>query len=108
MMGYQLNFYTLHNREYQHHPIADWLIETAQGIGISGATVVHGDASYGSDGRIHSARFFEQAEQPMIIVMVVTDTQCDKMLELVQATGLKIFYTRAKVEYGYTNDDPSA
>lgn len=101
-MGYQINFYTLQDREYEHQPIADWLVETAHGIGISGATVVHGDASFGGDGRMHSARFFEQAEQPMIIVMVVTEEQCEKLLGLIQTSGLKIFYTRAKVEYGYT------
>lgn len=102
MTGYQLNFYTLQNREHHHQPIADWLVETAHEIGISGATVLHGDASYGSDGRIHSARFFEQSEQPMIVVMVVTESQCAQILERIQVTGLKIFYTRAMVDYGYT------
>lgn len=104
MTGYQISFYTLHNREYQHQPIADWLVETAHEIGISGATVIHGDESFGHDGRIHSARFFEQAEQPMIVVIIVTEAQCSQLFSLIAATGLKVFYTKTLVEYGYTND----
>ena len=103
MNGYQINFYTLHNREYQHQPIAEWLVERSREIGIRGATVIHGDESYGHDGRIHSARFFEQAEQPMIVVIIVTEEQSSKLFALLAATGLQVFYTKTPVEYGYTN-----
>lgn len=102
MTGYQVNFYTLQNREHQHHIVSEWLVEQAQAIGIRGATVVHGDESYGSDGRIHSARFFEQAEQPMIIVMVMSEKQCEDFFELIRNSGLNVFYTKTPVEYGYS------
>lgn len=102
MQGYQVNFYTLQNRKHQHQPISEWLVDKAQMMGIRGATVLHGDESFGSDGRIHAARFFEQAEQPMIVVMVMSETQCAQFFELIHSSELKVFYTRTPVEFGYT------
>ncbi len=104
MMGYQVNFYTLQNRKHQHQPVSEWLVDKAQVMGIRGATVLHGDESFGSDGRIHAARFFEQAEQPMIVVMVMSETQCAQFFELIRSSALNVFYTRTAVEYGYSLD----
>ena len=104
MKGYQVNFYTLQNHKHQEQPISEWLVDKAQMLGIRGTTVVHGDEGFGSDGRVHAIRFFEQAEQPMIIVMVVTEAQSEQLFTLIAETGLRIFYTRASVEYGYTTE----
>ena len=48
MTGYQINFYTLQNRSYQNQPVAEWLLEKAQLMGIRGATVIHANESFGS------------------------------------------------------------
>ncbi|MGV0952801.1 MAG: DUF190 domain-containing protein [Fluviibacter sp.] len=100
MTGYEIAFYTLQNREYQHQPIAEWLVTQALDLKISGATVIHGAESYGRDGRVHAARFFEQAEQPVIVVMVVSEENARKLFELVKLHDLRIFYTKTPVEYG--------
>ena len=104
MNGFQINFYTLQDREYQHQPIADWLVEQARSLKIRGTTVIHGAESYGRDGRLHSARFFEQAEQPIIVIMVVSGTEADAILNLVKQAGIKMFYTKAPVEFGVMGD----
>ena len=104
MNGYQINFYTLQNREYEHQPIADWLVEQAQHLKIRGATVIHGAESFGRDGRLHSARFFEQAEQPIIVVMVVSAEEADAIINVVRQAGIKMFYTRTPVEFGIIGD----
>ena len=104
MNGYQINFYTLQNRKHQDQPIAEWLLEKAQVMGIRGATVIHGDESFGSDRRIHATRFFEQAEQPVIVVMVVTETESSTLFDLIQTSGIKIFYTKTPVEFGVIGD----
>ncbi len=104
MNGYQINFYTLQNRKHQDQPIAEWLLEKAQVMGIRGATVIHGDESFGSDRRIHATRFFEQAEQPVLVVMVVTETESNTLFDLIQSTGIKIFYTKTAVEFGVIGD----
>ena len=104
MNGYQINFYTLQNRKHQDQPIAEWLLEKAQVMGIRGATVIHVDESFGSDRRIHAARFFEQAEQPVLVVMVVTETESNTLFDLIQSSGIKIFYTKTPVEFGVIGD----
>lgn len=104
MQGYQVNFYTLQNRKHQEKSVSEWLVNKAQMIGIRGATVIHGDEGLGSDGQLHAARFFEQAEQPILVVMVVSETQYTKLFSLIQETGLKVFHTRTLVEYGYTSE----
>lgn len=104
MNGYQINFYTLQDRKYQNQPIAEWLLEKAQVMGIRGATVIHADESFGSDRRIHATRFFEQSEQPVLVVMVVTEAEAKSLFELIQNTDLKIFYTKTSVEFGVIGD----
>ncbi len=103
MKGYQVNFYTLQNRKHQEQAVSEWLVDKAQMLGIRGATVIHGDEGFGSDGRLHATRFFEQAEQPMIVVMVLTEAQNGQLFSLITETGLKVFHTRTPVEYGYTS-----
>lgn len=102
MDGYQINFYTLQSRRHQDQTVTEWLVDKAQLVGIMGATVIRGEESYGSDGRIHATRFFEQAEQPMIVLMVVTESQSDALFSMIKETELKIFYTRSRIESGYT------
>ena len=104
MQGYQVNFYTLQNRKHQEQSVSEWLVDKAQMIGIRGATVIHGDEGFGSDGRLHATRFFEQAEQPIIVIMVVTATEADAILNLVKEAGLKMFYTKIPVEFGVMGD----
>src|SRR5574343_1806520 len=99
MKGYQVNFYTLQNRKHQEQSVSEWLVDKAQMIGIRGATVIHGDEGFGSDGRIHAARFFEQAEQPMIVVMIMSEVQCQQFFDLIRSSALNVFYTRIAVEY---------
>lgn len=100
MNGYQINFYTLQNRKVAGKPVADWLIEKAQGLGIRGATVLHGDESFGSDHRIHSLHFFEQTEQPIVIVMILSEAEATQIFALVKTSGAKLFYTKTPVEFG--------
>lgn len=100
MNGFQFNFYTLQNREYAHQPVAEWLVEQARHLKIRGATVIHGAESFGRDGQLHSARFFEQAQQPVIVVMVVTAQEADAIMDVVRQTGLKMFYTKTPLEFG--------
>jgi len=104
MNGFQINFYTLQNRKHQNQPVSEWLLEKAQVMGIRGATVIHADESFGSDRRIHATRFFEQAEQPVMVVMVVTEAESKNLFDLILSAGIKIFYTKTAVEFGVIGD----
>lgn len=100
MTGYQINFYTLQDRKYQNQPIAEWLLEKAKVMGIRGATVIHADESFGSDRRIHAARFFEQAQQPVLVIMIVTEEEAQALFALIESIQVKLFYTKTAVEFG--------
>lgn len=100
MKGFQISFLTEQNRRIEHQQAIDWLLELAKELGISGCTVFSGVESFGADGRRHSARFFELADQPMEIVMAVTEEQADRLFDRIGAIDTKIFYIKIPIEYG--------
>lgn len=101
MKGYQLTFYTLQSYTHGHRPVHQWLMELAKSMEIRGATVLTAQEGIGSHHRLHSARFFELAEQPIEVVMAVSESECDNILaRLRQESGLRIFYSRTPIEYG--------
>jgi len=60
-------------------------------VGISGATVFTGAESYGADGRRHSARFIELTDQPVEIMMAVTEEQASLLFERINAMDTRCF-----------------
>ncbi|CAM5790651.1 hypothetical protein CCAE64S_02630 [Castellaniella caeni] len=101
MKGYQLTFYTLQSYTHEHRPVHQWLMELAKAMEIRGATVFTAQEGIGVHHRLHSARFFELAEQPVEITMVVSEQECDAILQRVRAeSGLRIFYSRAPIDFG--------
>ena len=100
MHGYQVTFFTQQDRRHHGKPIADWLIHLARELELRGATVI--PASEGIDHlhHIHSTRFFELADQPMSVVMVITSEEADKLFERLYAEGVHLFYFKVAVEFG--------
>jgi PII-like signaling protein len=100
MKGYQVSFITEVNRRIEGKQATDWLMDLAKQLGISGVTTFSGAESFGSDGRRHSARFFELTDQPVEIMMAVTDAESTRLLEKVNAAETRLFYIRTPIEYG--------
>jgi PII-like signaling protein len=100
MKGYQVSFMAEQNRRIEHKQAMEWLLQLAKELGISGCTVFSGVESFGADGRRHSARFFELADQPMEMVMAVTEEQANRLFERIAAMDTKIFYIKTPIEYG--------
>jgi PII-like signaling protein len=100
MKGYQISFLAEQNRRIEHKQAMEWLLQLAKELGISGCTVFSGVESFGADGRRHSARFIDLADQPMEMVMAVTEEQADRLFERIAAMDTKIFYIKTPVEYG--------
>ena len=59
--------------------ISEWLLLTARDLGLQGATIVSGSEGYGHNRHIHSARFFELAENPQEIVIIVTEEEVSRI-----------------------------
>lgn len=100
MQGYQITFFTQQDRRHQNKPLAEWLMLAARDLGVQGATMVAASEGFGKHHRIHSARFFELADQPQEIVMAATQQETERLFELLVKEGVHLFYTKTPIEFG--------
>ncbi|MCB6184887.1 DUF190 domain-containing protein [Leeia sp. TBRC 13508] len=100
MQGYQLNFYTQQDRTHANQPLAQWIVETAKGLGLRGATLVGGIEGMGHDGKIHAINLFDVSDQPIIVTLIVTDEECDRLFQRLTEEKVNVFYTKFEVTFG--------
>ncbi|CAM2188528.1 DUF190 domain-containing protein [Paraburkholderia sacchari] len=105
MKGFQITFFTQQDRRHHGKPVADWLVHLAKEMGLHGATVYAGAEGVGHHHRIHSAGFFELADQPLSIVMALTTDETDRLLERLRAEGVHLFYVKTPVEFGILGEE---
>src|SRR3989442_6619187 len=100
MKGYQLEFFMENNKRHQHQQLWEWLLTTARTQGIRGATVFMGAMGYGHHRRIHSAHFFELADQPVEVTMVVTEEEADRLFALLNEENVHMFFVKFPLAFG--------
>lgn len=100
MNGYQISFFTQQGRRHHGKPLADWLVHLAKEMGLHGATLIAAAEGFGHRGRIHSAHFFDLADQPLEVLMVVTEDESNRLFDRLQAEGVHLFYVKTAVEFG--------
>ena len=100
MKGYQITFFTQQSRRHHHKQLAEWLMLTARDLGIRGATILAASEGFGTHRRVHSAHFFELADQPQEVVMAVSEEEAQKLFELLEQEKVRVFYVRTPVEFG--------
>ncbi|MEO6352765.1 MAG: DUF190 domain-containing protein [Burkholderiaceae bacterium] len=101
MNGYQLTFFTQQDRRHGHQPLAEWLMALVQSMQISGATLRTAQEGLGHHHKLHSAHFFELADQPVEVTMVVTEEESARLFERLHAEpGLHLFFAKTAVEFG--------
>lgn len=100
MNGFQVTFFTHQNARHAGKPVGDWLVHLARELGLGGATLLPADEGFGHGGRIHSAHFFELAEQPLQVVMALTEDETERLFARLQAEGVHLFYVKTPVEFG--------
>jgi PII-like signaling protein len=105
MNGYQLTFYTEQNRHHGHHTVIEWLLHEAKHQGIHGATVINCAEGTGHAGTHHAAHMLRLDDQPVQIILAVTEDEADRMLDAVKTEHVHVFYTRSPVEFGLLGDD---
>ena len=106
MKGYQVSFITVQNHRHRGKPIAEWLVQVARELGLRGATVIPAAEGFGQHGRLHSAHFFELADQPVEVVMAVTEEESQKLFARLEAEKVHLFYVKAPVEFGVLGSAP--
>ncbi len=106
MNGYQLTFFTQQDRKHQGLSLAQWLLEEARDIGISGATLITAAEGFGHDRKIRSTHFFELADQPIEVTMAVNEADVERLFARLKEEGINIFYVKTPIEFGMTGDRP--
>ena len=100
MNGYQVSFLTLQGHRHDGRPMAEWLLQLALEMKLRGATLIPASEGFGRHRRIHSAHFFELADQPVEVVMAVTEEESARLFERLRAEGVHLFYVKTPVEFG--------
>lgn len=80
--------------------VAEWILSSAKKLGIRGGTVVAASTRLGHQGKLHSAQFFEPADQPQEIVLAVMQEEMDKLMNLLAQQEGRIFFVKTPVEFG--------
>jgi PII-like signaling protein len=107
MNGYQLTFYTEQNRKHGNQTVCEWLLHEAHELGIRGATVIQCAQGVGHAGDRHAAHALRLADQPQQIILATTDDEANRLLDIVRAANVHLFYVRAPVEFGWLGVDES-
>lgn len=92
------------SESHRHHgkPTYEWLLDTAQALGVPGGSTFRAIAGFGRHGR-HDAGFFELAgELPVVVEFFVDEALATSLLDAIAAAGLALAYTRMPAELGVT------
>jgi PII-like signaling protein len=100
MKGYQITFFTQQDRKHKSRALGEWLIQLAKELGLRGATLVNATEGFGHSGKIHSAHFFELADQPQAVIMTATEEQAATLFARLGIEEAGLFYVKAAVEFG--------
>lgn len=100
MNGYQVSFLTVQGHRHGGKTVAEWLVQIAMELGLRGATMIPATEGFGKHRRIHSAHFFELTDQPVEVVMAVTEDESRRLFERIEREGVHLFYVKAPVEFG--------
>lgn len=103
MQGICLKLFVSESRLHNGMLLYEWLLEQAKEMGILGGTAIRAMAGFGRHGRLHEEAFFELAgELPVEIEFLVSEQQAERLLGLLKAENLRLFYARTPAEYGVT------
>jgi PII-like signaling protein len=105
MNGYQITFFTHQDRRHKGKQMGEWLLGLVNELGLRGASVHSGGESFSRGGRVHSAHFFELADQPVEVLVAVTSEQSVRLFERLRAEKVHLFYVKTQVEFGVLGVD---
>ncbi|QOZ83123.1 MULTISPECIES: DUF190 domain-containing protein [Chromobacterium] len=107
MQGYQLTFFTQQDHCHDGLPLAEWIVQQARRMDIRGATLFTASEGYGRHRRLHSVHFFDLADQPEEVTLVISADEAERLLAALAAAGVKVFYVKTPVEFGVLGEEES-
>ncbi|WP_320171255.1 DUF190 domain-containing protein [Maridesulfovibrio sp.] len=105
MEGYLVIFFTQQNRTHEDVSVANWILKAARDLGVRGATLFSGKEGFGHDGRLHTDNYFDLQDPPVQVAMALTHEECDKLMAILKEGGLRVFYTKSAIEFGFVSED---
>lgn len=105
MQGFQLTFFTQQDRRHGGLPLGEWLLQEARSLGVAGATLIAATEGFGHDRKLHSAHFFDLADQPIEIMMAISLEDASRLFEKLREERINIFYIKTPIEFGMTGED---
>ena len=106
IQGSFCRFYVHENARHERRLLWQWLLEQANNLGIRGGSAFRAMAGFGRHHVLHENHFFELAGTLTVEVeFIVTDEEAERLLELVRAEKLRVFYALIPARFGITNPD---
>jgi uncharacterized protein len=106
MQGSFLRFYVHEDQRHRRRLVWEWLLEQANSLGIRGGSAFRAMAGFGRHHVLHESTFFELAGTLTVEVeFIVTEAEAKKLLELVRAEGIRVFYASVPACFGILNPD---
>jgi len=107
MQGSFLRFYVHEGQRHERRLVWEWLLERANALGIRGGSAFRAMAGFGRHHVLHESTFFELAGTMTVEVeFLVTDLEAKRLLELLHAEGIRLFYACVPAVFGVVNPDP--
>jgi PII-like signaling protein len=106
MEGSYLRFYVTERQRLHGMALWEWLLMTANKMGVRGGSAFHAMAGFGRHHRLHEDRFFELGGSQIVEVeFIVTPDEKVKLLELIGAESVRLFYADIPARFGVLNPD---
>jgi len=108
MQGCLLRFYVHENHRHRGRLSWEWLLEQANALGIRGGSAFRAMAGFGRHHMLHESHFFELAGTLTVEVeFIVTEDESRKLLELITAEKVRLFYAHIPARFGVITPDSS-
>jgi PII-like signaling protein len=108
MQGSFLRFYVHESQRHHGTLVWEWLLAGANKLGIRGGSAFRAMAGFGRHHVLHEDHFFELAGSLTVEVeFIVTDDEAQKLIDLVHAEKIRVFYAHIPARFGVINPEDS-
>jgi len=101
--GYEVIFILPESRRHNGKRVYDLVVEMAIDLGITRMTKRSDAEGMGEDGKLHSAHFFDLADQPIELMYAMNESQAERFISAIEETGAPVFCICRPVYYGQLN-----
>ncbi len=96
-----LRFHTYELQEYHTVFLYEWLLLLGNRLGIRTGTAIRATAGCGRFDTAHPPRAHQlSVDRPVLVEFIVSEEDAEKLLTLMAAEDIRVFYTRHAVECG--------